>query len=73
MLPTEPKVKADNAYRDLDYSRCHKKLNQSHIVLKKITTHRRTEHSLTLLLEIMHCARKLQTSQLSASRELTNL
>ena len=27
----------------------------SHIVLKKIKTHRRTERTLTLLLQIMHC------------------
>ena len=27
VLPAEPKAKADNIYRDLDYSRYHKKLN----------------------------------------------
>ena len=36
-----------------------------YIVLKKITTtHRGTEHSLTLLLEIIHSKRNLQISQL---------
>ena len=27
VLPAEPKAEADNTYRDLDYSRHHKKLN----------------------------------------------
>ena len=35
--------------------------------------HRRKEPELILLLEIMHCARNLQISQSSASRQLTNL
>ena len=44
MLSAEPKAKADNTYRDLDYSGCHKTRNYvlivyyTYIVMKGITT-----------------------------------
>ena len=43
-------------------------------VLKKLQqTHHHKEPELILLLEIVHCVRKLQVSELSASRYLTYL
>ena len=65
-----------NTYRDLYYSGRSQKPNlmivlKSYIVFrgKKRQTHHRTEHGLTLLMEIMHRARSLKNSDhLFASR-----
>ena len=44
------------------------------ILLKKISTntHCRAEQSLKVLFEVMHCARNLQVSKLTATRKQTN-
>ena len=73
MLSAEQKAEADNTHRDLDYLghyktefhdcfaiHCFEENNDNHT--------RRKEPELILLVEIMHCTRNLQVSQLSTSR-----
>ena len=67
------KDKADNTYQELDYSRYHKNESNNNfcfIIHCTEENSNRTEllGTLTLLLEIMHCAHKLQISHLSISR-----
>ena len=61
-----------SAERDLDYSGYQKTDFKNCFILhffeENNDKHRRKEPELTLLLEIMHCAPKLQISQLSVSR-----
>ena len=78
MLSASAFGSADNTYRDLDYLGYHKNriLQLFYYTLfgrKQRQTHSRKEPELILLLEIMHCARNLPISQLSASRQLINL
>ena len=73
MLPAEPKAEVGNTYRDLDYLGYHKNLANLIIILLSLhcfeeNNDKHKEPELILLLEIMHCARNLQTSKLSASR-----
>ena len=72
MLSAEPTTEADNTYRYLDYSGYQKTDSQNCFILhcfeENNDKHRRKERELTLFLEIMHCARNQQISQLSASR-----
>ena len=58
MLSAEPKTKADNTYRDLDYLGYHENRQ----------THHRKEPELILLLKIMHCEHNLEIIQLSAGK-----
>ena len=73
MLSAEPTAEADNAYRDTDYSGYQKSESKNCFILhcfeENNDKHRRKEPELTLFLEIMHCARNLQISRLSASRD----
>ena len=73
MLSVEPKAEADNIYWDLDFPDNTKKESNNCLVIlrfekkkkkktRKRQTHRHAEQSLTLLLEITHCARKLEIS-----------
>ena len=57
----KPKAEADNTYLVLDYFLIHCFEGKTKNISSK-------EPELILLLEIMHCARNLQISQLSASR-----
>ena len=62
---TETLIKPDitkNEFNNCFIIHCFKEKNRNR------QTHRRTDHSLTLLLEIMHCADNLHISQLPASR-----
>ena len=67
------KDKADNTYRELDYSRYHKNESNNNLCVIIHCTEEnsnRTEllGTLTLLLEIMYYVHKLQISHLSTSR-----
>ena len=62
---TETLIKPDitkNEFNNCFIIHCFKEKNRNR------KTHRRTDHSLTLLLEIMHCAENLYIRQLPASR-----
>ena len=63
MLSAEPKAEANYTYRDITH--CSEENNDKRTIAK--------EPEVILLLDMMHCARNLQISQLSASRQLTNL
>ena len=74
MLSVEPKAEADNIYWDLDFPDNTKKESNNCLVILRFEKKKRkrqendkhtvshAEQSLTLLLEITHCARKLQIS-----------
>ena len=73
MLSAELKAEADNTHRDLDYLGYYKTEFHNYFIIHCFEENddnhtRRKEPELILLVEIMHCARNLQISQLSTSR-----
>ena len=67
-------AEADNLNRDFDCFRITKTESDHFFIIHCFEeAHCRMEHSLMLLLEILHCHCNIPLSQLSASRLLTNL